>query len=452
MPDERTSTAVGAPRLRRALTLSDLILYGIIVIQPVAPMSVFGVISDRGRGHVVTTILLAMFAMLMTAISYGRMARAYPSAGSAFTYVGQEINPALGYITGWSMVMDYMLNPLICIRWCSEQAAVWAPEIRWWMWAIVIFLIFTVLNLRGVKTSARINAGLATGMGVVVAIFFVVAARYVFGHPHDGFAFFTRPFYDPATFKASAVLGGTSIAVLTYIGFDGISTLSEEVDNPRRNILLATVLTCVLIGVLSALECYAAQLVWPASEPFPNSVTAYVQVAGRAAAWLSWLVGLTLIVANFGSGMGAQLGAARLLYGMGRSKALPQRFFGAVEPKRRIPRNNVIFVGVVALIGTFLITYDLGAEMLNFGALIAFMGVNAASFVRYYVRAPEKKLTNLLPPVMGFLVCLLLWLNLSRPAQIWGGIWMLVGIAYGVWKTRGFRGALIDFELPPEEP
>ncbi|HET9320194.1 MAG TPA: APC family permease [Bryobacteraceae bacterium] len=451
MPDQSTNAAASATRLRRALTLSDLILYGIIVIQPVAPMSVFGVISDRGKGHVVTTILIAMFAMLMTAISYGRMARAYPSAGSAFTYVGQEINPALGYITGWSMVMDYMLNPLICIRWCSEQAAVWAPEIRWWMWAIVIFLIFTVLNLRGVKTSARINAGLATGMGVVVAIFFVVAARYVFGHPHDGFAFFARPFYDPATFKASAVLGGTSIAVLTYIGFDGISTLSEEVENPRRNILLATVLTCVLIGVLSALECYAAQLVWPASEPFPNSVTAYVQVAGRAAPWLSWVVGLTLIVANFGSGMGAQLGAARLLYGMGRSKALPQRFFGVVEPKRRIPRNNVIFVGVVALIGAFLITYDLGAEMLNFGALIAFMGVNAAAFVRYYVRAPEKKLVNLLPPVLGFLVCLLLWLNLSRPAQIWGGIWMLVGIIYGVWKTRGFRGALIDFELPPEE-
>ena len=445
------ATVSSTTRLRRSLTLWDLILYGVIVIQPVAPMSVFGVLSNRGHGHVVTTILIAMVGMLFTAFSYGRMARVYPSAGSAFTYVGQEINPVLGYITGWSMVMDYMLNPLICIRWCSEQAAVWAPGIRWWMWAILIFLIFTALNLRGVKTSARINAGLATGMGVVVAIFFVVAARYVFGHPHDGIAFFTRPFYDPATFKAGAVLGGTSIAVLTYIGFDGISTLSEEVENPRRNILLATVLTCVLIGVLSALECYAAQLVWPASEPFPNSVTAYVQVAGRAAAWLSWVVGLTLIVANFGSGMGAQLGAARLLYGMGRSKALPQRFFGVVEPKRRIPRNNVIFVGVVALIGAFLITYDLGAEMLNFGALIAFMGVNAAAFVRYYVRAPEKKLANLLPPVLGFLVCLLLWLNLSRPAQVWGGIWMLVGIAYGVWKTRGFRGALIDFELPPEE-
>jgi putrescine importer len=162
-------------------------------------------------------------------------------------------------------------------------------------------------------------------------------------------------------------------------------------------------------------------------------------------------LGFTLIVATFGSGMGSQLGAARLLYGMGRSNALPQGFFGVVEAKRRVPRNNVIFVGAVALIGAFFIPFDLGAEMLNFGALIAFMGVNAASFVRYYLRASEKKLGNLIPPVLGFVVCLLLWLNLSWPAQKWGALWMLVGIAFGAWKTRGFRGKLIDFDLPPEE-
>ncbi len=448
---EDTASTAAPPRLRRALNLWDLVLYGVIVLQPTAPMPVFGVISDRGRGHVVTTILLALVAMLFTAIAYGRMARAYPSAGSAFTYVGQEINPALGYITGWSMVMDYMLNPLICISWCSSQATRFAPGVPFWMWVIFFFLLITGLNLRGIKTSARVNAALATAMGVVVAIFFVAAARYILGHPHDGLAFFTRPFFDPATFRAGAVLGGTSIAVLTYIGFDGISTLSEEVENPRRNILLATVLTCVVVGLLSAAECYAAQLVWPASEPFPNEVTAFVDVAGRAAASLSWIMGITLIVATFGSGLGSQLGAARLLFGMGRSNALPQAFFGAVDRQRHVPRNNVIFVGVIALIGAFFIPFDLGAEMLNFGALIAFMGVNAASFVHYYLRAPEKKLANLLPPILGFSVCLLLWLNLSRPARQWGAVWMLVGIAAGAWKTRGFRGKLIDFTLPPEE-
>src|SRR5580693_8363237 len=475
--------------LRRALTLWDLVLYGIIVIQPVAPMSVFGVISDKGRGHVVTTLLLAMGGMLLTAISYGRMARAYPSAGSAFTYVGQEINPALGYITGWSMVMDYMLNPLICTIWCSQQAHVFAPGVAYWAWAVFFALVFTLLNVQGVKTSARVNSALAAAMGVVIAIFFVVAARYIFGHPHDAAGFYTRPFYDPSMWNTKAVLSATSIAVLAYIGFDGISTLSEEAESPRRNILLATVLTCFVIGVLSALEVYAAQLIWPASEPFPNSDTAFTFVAGRAWKPMFAILGFTLLVANFGSGMGAQIGAARLLYGMGRSKALPQKFFGKVDAKRRVPRNNVLFVGGIALIGALLVSfnlfsYGLGAEMLNFGALIAFMGVNLAAFVRYYVRerknsaVPPLLLTALVialvlwpgsdwhllaaagvalailavwtPPLAGFTICFCLWKNLSWKAWIVGGIWMVVGIAFGAWKTQGFRGDLVNFDLPPE--
>jgi putrescine importer len=445
------TTTVSAPRLRRTLTLGDLILYGVIVIQPVAPMSVFGVLSDRGHGHVVTTILIAMVAMLFTAMSYGRMARAYPSAGSAFTYVGQEINPALGYVTGWSMVMDYMLNPIICTVWCSQQAHVFAPGVPYAAWAVFFAAVFTFMNIQGVKTSARVNTLLATAMGIVIVVFFVAAARYIFGNPHDGTAFFTRPFYDPQSWNTRAVLGGTSIAVLTYIGFDGISTLSEEAENPRRNILLATVLVCLVIGILSAFEVYAAQLVWPASEPFPNLDTAFTFIAKRAWQPLFAVLGFTLLVANFGSGLGSQIGAARLLYGMGRSNALPKSFFGVVDPKHHVPRNNVIFVGLVALVGAFVISYGLGAEMLNFGALIAFMGVNAAAFVRYYLREPEKKITNLLPPVLGFFICLLLWLSLSRPAKIAGVIWMAVGIAFGAWKTRGFRGDLVNFDLPPED-
>jgi amino acid transporter len=443
------SATSSGPRLRRTLTLWDLILYGVIVIQPVAPMSVFGVLSERGKGHVVTAILIAMVAMLFTGISYGRMARAYPSAGSAFTYVAQEIHPSIGYVTGWSMVMDYMLNPLICTIWCAQQAHDFAPALPVWGWKIFFAVIFTLLNIRGVKTSARINASMATGMGAVIVVIFVAAVRYIFGHAHADPGFFTRPFYDPATFSTGALFGCTSIAVLTYIGFDGISTLSEEAENPRRNIMLATVLTCVVIGLLSAVEVYVAQLIWPASQAFPNVDTAYVHVAGRAWGPLFGVVGFTLLLANFGSGMGAQLGAARLLYGMGRSNALPKSFFGVVDEKHRVPRNNVFFVGGIVLIGAFFLSYGLGAEMLNFGALIAFMGVNAAAFVRYYLRAQEKKLTNLIPPILGFVICFALWLNLSRPAKVAGSIWMIAGIAFGVWKTRGFREPL-SFEVPAE--
>ncbi len=476
---ETSTAAPAAPRLRRTLTLWDLILYGIIVIQPVAPMSVFGVLSDRGHGHVVTAILIAMVAMLFTGISYGRMARAYPSAGSAFTYVAQEINPGIGFVTGWSMVMDYMLNPLICTVWCAGQAHQFAPGVPAWTWKVFFAVVFTLLNIRGVKTSARINAVMAMLMGMVVVAIFVAGARYIFGAPQGTISYLT-PFYDPHTFSWGNLMGCTSIAVLTYIGFDGISTLSEEAENPRRNILFATVLTCLVIGALSAAEVYVAQLIWPASQPFPDVNTAYSYVAGRTWMPLFSVVGFTLLLANFGSGFGSQLGAARLLYGMGRSNALPKSFFGVVDRKSRVPRNSVIFVGAVALIGAFVLeivagyrtyslgstaltwntfkqimnggeAYGLGAEMLNFGALIAFMGVNVAALLRYYVRAEEKKLTYLVPPVLGFLICLALWVNLSRPAMIVGSIWMAAGILFGAIKTKGFRGGLINFELPPEE-
>ncbi len=444
----RTSNA----KLLRTLTLFDLLLYGIVAVQPTAPMSVFGVLSVHGKGHVVTTILLALIAMLFTAVSYGKMAAVYPSAGSAFTYVGQEINPAAGYITGWSMLMDYVLNPIICVIWISHQAQAFVPEVPYWAWAIFTAVLLMYLNILGVRASAKINASLATAMGVVIFIFFVAAARYLFHHPHGGAGFWTQPFYDPATFHIRNVLGGTSIAVLTYIGFDGISTLSEETKNPRRNILLATVLTCLIIGLLSAVECYVAQLVWPASQPFPDVDTAFVSVAGRVWQPLFVVFGLTLLVANFGSGMAAQLGAARLLFGMGRSNALPNAFFGKLDPKTRIPRNNVIFLAVLILAGAFILDYDLGAEMLNFGALIAFMGVNIAALLRYYVREPDKRILNLISPACGFVICLLLWLSLSRTAQIAGVIWMLAGIAFGAWKTRGFRGDLVNFDFADSTP
>jgi putrescine importer len=445
---EKTGTTV---TLKRSLRLRDLILYGIIVIQPGAPMPLFGILMLRSGGQAVTTILVAMIAMLLTAISYGKMARVYPSAGSAFTYVGQEIKPSLGFITGWSMTMDYMLNPMICIIWCSRAAMNFLPGIHYWIWVIVFFLLFTILNLRGITTSARINRDLAIAMGLVIGIFFVAAVRYILHHPHGGLSFFTLPFYDPHTFRFGSLLGGTSLAVLTYIGFDGISTLSEEVENPKRNILLGTVLTCLIIGILSALEVYFGQLIWPRSLSFPDLDTAFVYVAGRATGpWFFLVMNLMLLVANAGSGIGSQLGAARLLYAMGRSDALPRSFFGKVDPKHRIPRNNVIFVGVVALLGAFLVSYSLGAEMLNFGALLAFMGVNAASLVHYYVRATPKKLSNLLPPLLGGLICFFLWINLSRPAIIAGVIWMVTGTCLGAWRTHGFRSDLVNFEIPAE--
>jgi amino acid transporter len=440
-------------------------MYGIIVIQPTAPMPAYGVFSNAGQGHVVTSILIAMVAMVFTAMSYGRMARVYPSAGSAYTYVGRELHPSLGYVTGWSMTMDYILNPLICTIWCAKAMAdlltgtslqIPYPGL---LWPLFFAGLFTALNLRGVKTSARINNTLCAIMGAVIVAFFWYTIRYIFHLPQYPEAFFLRPFYNPQTFTVNRVFHGTSVAVLTYIGFDGISTLSEEVENPKKNIFLATVLVCVITGFLAAAEVYGAQLL--SFHRFGTDFGVFSQfgdenvfshVAGIAGGVLmTRVISLTLLIATTGSGMGSQLGAARLLYGMGRSNAIPKKFFGAIHPKTHIPANNVMFVGAIALVGAFLITYDNGAELLNFGALIAFMGVNLASLTHYYIRGADRALWQLIPPVLGFLICLFIWIHLSHLALIVGSIWMVCGIAYGAVKTRGFRGDLVNFDLPPDE-
>ncbi|MFZ0481321.1 MAG: APC family permease [Terriglobales bacterium] len=459
------SSPVEAPRLKRSLTLWDLIMYGIIVIQPTAPMPAYGVFSNEGQGHVVTSILIAMVAMVFTAMSYGRMARVYPSAGSAYTYVGRELHPSLGYVTGWSMTMDYILNPLICTIWCAKAMADLLSGTRLQMpypglvWPLFFALLFTALNLRGVQTSARINQTLCAIMGAVIFAFFWYTIRYIFHLPQYPEAYFLHPFYNPQTFTVNRVFHGTSVAVLTYIGFDGISTLSEEVDNPKRNIFLATVLVCVITGFLAAAEVYGAQLL--SYIHFGRDFDVFTQfgdenvfshVAGIAGGVLmTRVISLTLLIATIGSGMGSQLGAARLLYGMGRSDAIPKKFFGAIHPKTRIPANNVMFVGAIALIGAFLISYDNGAQLLNFGALIAFMGVNLASLTHYFIRGKDRSFGQLIPPILGFIICLFIWIHLSNLALIAGSIWMAAGIAYGAWKTRGFRGDLVNFDIPTDD-
>ncbi|WP_281176133.1 APC family permease [Edaphobacter aggregans] len=428
-----------------------LVVYGIVIIQPTAPMGIYGVVSNVAGGHVVTTILVAMVAMLFTAVSYGRMARVYPSAGSAYTYVGHELHPTLGYIVGWSMLLDYILNPLICVIWCSAAARNILPQIPYAAWAVAFALVFTALNLRGVRTSGRVNGLLALGMSLVVAIFLAYAIRYLAFVARPIAGDWLLPFYDPATFSPSRVFRGTSIAVLTYIGFDGISTMSEEVENPRRNIMLATVLTCLVIGLLSALEVYVAQLAWPFRAPFPESIvdTAYVHVAQRIGGrFLFHLLNATLLIANMGSGMAAQFGAARLLYGMGRGGSLPRRFFSAIDVRTGIPRNNVIVVGACALAGAFLLTYERGAELLNFGAFIAFMGVNAAALVHYRLRSQEKVPLAATAPLLGLAVSAFIWLNLNRSAMLLGALWVALGLLlyYAMRRSSGDTSTAPGFE------
>jgi amino acid transporter len=190
--------------------------------------------------------------------------------------------------------------------------------------------------------------------------------------------------------------------------------------------------------------------------------TAFAQVARQAGGPILFqIVNCALLVANMGSGMGSQLAAGRLRYGMGRGNALPCSFFGVIEPKRRIPRNNILVVGAFALAGAGILesfaqrlgggAYEIGAETLNFGAFIAFMGVNAAAFIHHRRHGKRTSLTGLASPALGFLICAFIWVHLAWTAKILGGFWMTAGIAYGAVRTRGFRSDLVSFDVPSDE-
>jgi amino acid transporter len=450
--------------LRRVLGLKDLIIYGIILIQPVAALPLFGHANDISKGHAVSAILIAMIGMIFTAISYGRMANLYPAAGSAYTYVSKAIHPWLGFIAGWSMFMDYLFIPILCIIYSGITAHHLLEIIPYMLWLFIFALAFTWLNLKGIKIVAMANWILMVMMSLVVFYFMAAAIRYVYAKNGIEALFSWRPFYEKTGFSLSSIGSATSLAALTYIGFDGITTLSEEVKNPRRNVLLAAVWTCVITGVWSGAQIYLAQLSWPDWSSFVRGLpegnarnnaldTAIMTVAHQIGGQILDLsLTVILMLASIGSGITAQIGASRLLYGMGRDGIIPKSFFGHLDKKYSTPNYNIILIGSISLLGALLFNYEECARLINFGAFFAFMTVNIAALREYYFRKVEKSLRSFLidfvPSVAGFIICLFIWLNLPLRTFIIGGCWMLAGIVYLAIRTKGFQKQNQPVTLP----
>jgi amino acid transporter len=432
--------------------LWDLIFYGIVLIMPIAPVPMFGVAQVLSHGHFVTTILIAMIAMMLTAVSYGRMATLYPTAGSAYTYVGRGLNPHLGFLTGWAMFLDYLIQPLLNGIYGALTIQRFFPFIPYAVLAAMFVGIMTWLNLRGIRATARANVILLTIMCVVIGIFMILAVRYLFHLQGWGGVLSTQPFYDPKTFDIRVIWTATSYAALTYIGFDGVTTLAEDVVNPKRNVMLATVSVCLFTGIVGGLEIYLGQRVWPDYTTFHNTETAFMDVTSRVGGPLLFqALGLVLILATIGAGLTGQVGAARLLFGMGRDNVVPRKLFAYLDPKRNTPTRNIWLIGIVAYIGTLFVSYEQAGEILNFGAFLAFMGVNFATFWQFAIvqQSGRKRrwFADVVMPLIGFVFCLWIWLGLKTPAKITGGVWFTAGLIYCAIRTRGFRERpiMIDF-------
>jgi amino acid transporter len=364
------------------------------------------------------------------------------------------LDPRLGFIAGWCMFMDYLLVPILCVIYTSVAARHLLPFVPYPVWVLAFAGGFTALNLNGIKVASRANWALMVVMSAVVFWFMAAAVRYVLAAFGPAGLFTVKPFYAPESFSWSAVGSGTALAALTYVGFDGLTTLSEEVRNPRRNVLLAAVLTCLITGLWSGSQVYLAQVSWPdwaaitrgaANEAARTAAldTAIMAVAKRVGGVaLDAALSLVLVVGSIGSGVTGQVGAARLLYGMGRDGVLPRKFFGHLDRKHAGPSRNIVFIGALALAGAASLSYAESAKLINFGAFLAFIGVNLACLREFFWRGPKTVrsfLLNFLPPAAGALVCLVIWTSLPLKTLAIGGAWMAAGIGYLAWRTSGFR-------------
>ena len=449
---ESVSAAPAVPRLRRVLGVWDLILYGIVAVTPSAPATVFGIAMRDSKGHAIDTILIAMVAMILTAVSYGRMAALYPSAGSAYTYVGRGLNAHLGFLAGWAMLLDYLFIPLFCVIYGTVSFQRLVPQIPYVISTALFAGAMTFANLRGIRTTARTSEIMVGGMMIVLLTFIALAIRHLFADGGMAAVISTTPFYNPATFEIKSIATATSFAALTYLGFDSVTTLAEDVRNPKRNVMLAAVGVCVFTGLFGGLLTYLAQLVWPDFNAFTNVETAFMDVTKRVGGPLLFsAMAILLVVANVGAGLTSLVGAARLLFGMGRDNVFPRRFFAHLSEKRNTPTYNIWLIGIVAFVGAQFMTVEITGELLNFGAFLGFMGVNLAVIWQFFVRRPQGRRRNLfgdlLVPGLGFIFCFLIWIYLSNIAKTAGGLWFVIGLVYLAFRTKGFREkpAMIDF-------
>jgi amino acid transporter len=443
--------AATAPKLKRVLGLWDLVYYGVILTSPIAVVPMFGEAQVLSRGHAVLTLLAAMLAMTATAVSFGRMATVYPSAGSVYTYVSRAFNPQIGFVLGWAMFLEYLFQPLQNSLYAALTIQRLMPHIPFALLSAAAVGFMTLLCWFGIRTTARANEILLAFMSIVMIGFLGEAIWYIFSHQHLQGFLSTQPLYDPKTFSVRAIAAGTALAATTYIGFDGVSILAEEVENPKRNVLLASVLVCVFTGLFAAFQVFLAVRVWPDYRTLANPETAFMDVARVVGGYNLFLgFGVVLLVSSLACGLAGLLGAVRLLYGMGRDNVLPRSIFGHLNAKRGSPTYNVAIAGGLAYLGTLTMQWERAVEVMNFGALLAFMAVNLAA-VRHFGFTPglpgkRNLLLDVIAPSLGFLFCLVILLGLQGSTLVAGAIWCGVGALYVVLKTRALgEPVVIDF-------
>ncbi|MGL5480294.1 MAG: APC family permease, partial [Aeromonas veronii] len=376
--------------LKKTLKLWQVVVMGLAYLTPMAVFDTFGIVTEITEGHVPTAYLFALIGMLFTALSYGHLVRKFPSAGSAYTYAQKVFHPYVGFMVGWTSLLDYMFMPMINMLLAKIYLEALFPNVEPWTYIFGLAAVMTALNLRGIKLVANFNSLIVVMQFSIIAIFIGLIAWGVHNGEGLGTVASSRPFFSEQI-QVPPLLMGASILCLSFLGFDAISTLSEETPDADRVIPRAIVLTALIGGVLFVTTSYFLQLYFPDISRFQHPDAVLPEIALYVGGKLFQAVVLVCTtVAVLASGLASHAGVSRLLYVMGRDRALPARFFGYIHPKWQTPAFNVLLVGLLALSAVSL-DLEMALALINFGALVAFTFVNLAVIAHFYVKLGRNK-------------------------------------------------------------
>ena len=420
--------------LQREFGTWDLVAFAVMTMVPIAPMGIYGVIAVLGKGHVPLIYLLAAVAMSFTAWGYGQFARRYPSSGSVYSYVGETFGPSVGFVAGWAILLDYLLVPGLVIL----VSALWLKQytgISIYVWALVFIVPMTLLNIRGISMTKRATQVLFVFEVVVFGIFSLVAVYKILTTPSLHFTL--NPFFGTKPFSFNIILAGASVAVLSFLGFDVMTTLAEESREAQRSVSRAAVLVIPIIAFFFVSQTYLAAVIHPAHN-FQNTDVAFYFIARETGGrWLQFLTLAGTVAAwGFGDTLAAQAGVSRILMAMGREGHLPH-FFAKIHPKYRTPYISILIVAVLTLALVYVMTLQSLSSVVNFGALSAFALMNI-SLAYHFVRSESRSVMAVLPTI-GFFLVGAIWWGLDLLAKEIGVVWMAFGVLYLAYITNGFR-------------
>jgi putrescine importer len=424
--------------LSQHLTPFSVALFGLSYICPTVIFSTFGVLARATQGATASAYLIATIAILFTAVSYGRMAARWPQSGSAYTYVSRATNDTAGFIAGWLLILDYFLVPMVICLFTAKAFEIVLPNVSFRLWVALIVLATTVINVLGVKIANRVNLAITAAQFVVIVALIILCIVFLRSGQHVGNQWTIAPFLNSQT-ALPAVMSGAAIAAYSFLGFDAVTTLSEETINPTRSIPRATVFAAAASGSIYVVCAFLLQLVHPSAAFHDVDNAGYeilASVSGRGFPAMFTVV----LCAYIASVMCAQAGSSRLLYAMGRDGSLPRPILSYLHPRFRTPALNIGLIGIAMLAGEFL-DVEAAAACVNFGAFSAFTAVNLSVIYDHVSgrRQLPGGLLKLLEAAAGAVTAVWLIVSLHRVALTIGLIWLLFGAVYAFARTRAMK-------------